>query len=72
MVKKTGGNPPHLHSCYQYKHVGGNHNHTSYQYKHVGGKRKTNKHTKSKYKKSKKSHQRKTLKKGFFARLFKL
>jgi len=53
-----GGNPPHLHSCYQYKHV--------------GGKRKTLKHSKSKSKKSKKSHKRKTAKKGFLARLFKL
>lgn len=58
MAKKTGGNPPHLHSCYQYKHV--------------GGKRKTLKHSKSKSKKSKKSHKRKTAKKGFLARLFKL
>jgi hypothetical protein len=55
MAKKMGGNPPHLHSCYQYKHVGGNHFHSNYQYKNVGGKRKTLKHTKSKPKKSKKT-----------------
>jgi hypothetical protein len=57
-TSKKGGNPPHLHSCYQYKSV--------------GGKSKYMKNTTSKVRKSKKTNKRKTSKKSFFTRLFKL